>query len=375
MRIAYVHEWWGAGGGRCVSDLSTAFAKTDHVLVVPTNAEATPDVIWSQLKAFRPEVVHCHSFYGHRGLPYSDLAPLTRVAPTVLTVHDPRPIGSFYDVCWDCSHNRFCVRCPLTTSARRLFPPANTFFRARLKKIVTHFRARSTMRIVAPSRWMLHRIQATELGRFRSCHIPNGVDLTAFRPEAVPHPIRQQLPLGTPIVLHAAHSVGLHAMERKGLADVWTAFQKIVLPRFPHARLAVAGEGAIPNHPAVIALGQLSPSEMPAVFAACDLYVTATRADNLPYTVLEAMACGRPVIGTRIGGVPDMVHDNVNGLLVPASAPNELGRAITDLLADPERCAAFGRAGHGIARRDFGLDLFVQRYRQLYAEVIAGAKS
>jgi colanic acid/amylovoran biosynthesis glycosyltransferase len=75
--------------------------------------------------------------------------------------------------------------------------------------------------------------------------------------------------------------------------------------------------------------------------------------DNLPTVIMEAMACALPVISTPVAGVPEMVRDDVNGLLVPAHAPGALADALATLLANPAMASRYGEAGQALALQKF----------------------
>jgi len=111
---------------------------------------------------------------------------------------------------------------------------------------------------------------------------------------------------------------------RKGLADLAEAFVSHVVPAMPEAILAVAGESFVPNHPNVRPLGLISLERLPQMFSAADVYVLPTLADNLPYTVLEAMGCAVPVVATNVGGIPEQVKHGKNR---PFGSGSEAGRA------------------------------------------------
>jgi glycosyltransferase involved in cell wall biosynthesis len=107
------------------------------------------------------------------------------------------------------------------------------------------------------------------------------------------------------------------------------------------------------------------------VYSAADLYVICSVQDNLPNTVLEAMACGLPVVGFDTGGIPDMVRTGVNGVTVPVAEPEALAAAITRVLNDPPLCAEMGSASRSIAVREHSLELQARRYAELYEECFA----
>ncbi|MCI0371713.1 MAG: glycosyltransferase, partial [candidate division NC10 bacterium] len=83
------------------------------------------------------------------------------------------------------------------------------------------------------------------------------------------------------------------------------------------------------------------------------LYVQPSIAEGMSNSILEAMACGLPVVATRVGGTPEVVEDGVSGLLVPPEDPAAMAKALVTLLRDPPRCAAMGDAGRNRVAREF----------------------
>jgi glycosyltransferase involved in cell wall biosynthesis len=106
------------------------------------------------------------------------------------------------------------------------------------------------------------------------------------------------------------------------------------------------------------------------IYSAADLFVIPSLQDNLPNTVLEAMACGVPVVGFAIGGIPDMIRREVNGLLVTSSDVAALYAAITDLVKDPARREEMGVNCRRIAVEEYSLELQARRYSELYKSLI-----
>jgi glycosyltransferase involved in cell wall biosynthesis len=103
--------------------------------------------------------------------------------------------------------------------------------------------------------------------------------------------------------------------------------------------------------------------------AGLDVLVQPSRADNLPLAILEAMAAGLPVIGTRVGGIPELVIDGETGLLVAPDQPDELAAALDSLAADPERRAELGRRGRERVQEHFSADEIARRTVALYEEL------
>ncbi len=101
------------------------------------------------------------------------------------------------------------------------------------------------------------------------------------------------------------------------------------------------------------------------------IYVAPTQFETFGYTVLEAMACGRPVVSTRVGAIPELVEDGETGLLVPWSDPVALADSILTLLTDPGRATRLGLAGRIKASKSFSLSAIVERNLELYQRALA----
>jgi glycosyltransferase involved in cell wall biosynthesis len=190
--------------------------------------------------------------------------------------------------------------------------------------------------------------------------VPNAV---AVPPAALP------LPDGAPTVLMAA------AMRAdKDHALVLRAWPR-VLERFPDARLRLAGDG--PCRAALEAQGVRNVeflglrSDGEALLRDAHLLVLASYAiECFPYAALEAMAAGRGVVSTDVGGLPELVDDGVTGRLVPPHDADALATALIEGLADATRAVPeWGRAGHARARAVFGLDRWAERIADLFDEL------
>jgi len=96
------------------------------------------------------------------------------------------------------------------------------------------------------------------------------------------------------------------------------------------------------------------------------VFCLPSSAEGLPLVVLEAMAAGKPVVAAAVGGVPELVVDGETGLLVPAGDLDALQRALTDLLADPERARRLGEAGRARVRASFSATAASERILKIY---------
>ncbi|MCC6438745.1 MAG: glycosyltransferase family 4 protein, partial [Acidimicrobiales bacterium] len=91
--------------------------------------------------------------------------------------------------------------------------------------------------------------------------------------------------------------------------------------------------------------------------------------EGSPVALIEAMAAARPVVATRVGGVPDVVHDGESGLLVPAGDADTFADALLAVLRDPERAARFGQAGRAAVYPRHSSGRLVQDIERLYLDL------
>ena len=114
-------------------------------------------------------------------------------------------------------------------------------------------------------------------------------------------------------------------------------------------------------------------ADVRTALAAMDVFVLPSRAEGMSNALLEAMAAGRPVVATAVGGTLEAVDAERTGILVPPGDPAALAGAAVGLLADPARAAAVaGAAARQVAER-FGARQMVARLERLYAERLEAA--
>lgn len=119
-------------------------------------------------------------------------------------------------------------------------------------------------------------------------------------------------------------------------------------------------------------LGRLDEEEMPRLFASLDLLVSASRSEAFGLAMVEALACGVPVVATATEGAREVVADGDNGLLVPVGDVHALAEAIVSLLRDEPRRRAFGERASGAMRERFDIARTIEATERVYAEAVAG---
>jgi D-inositol-3-phosphate glycosyltransferase len=212
-------------------------------------------------------------------------------------------------------------------------------------------------------------------GRGRISVVPCGVDTELFRPDGPVEPGRV-----VPRVV-----VVTRLVERKGVADVIAA-----LPSLPGVELVVAGGGEAdlidddPEGRRLAALaeelgvfqrielrGRIDREHVARLLRSADVVVCSPWYEPFGIVPLEAMACGRPVVASAVGGLIDTVVHGVTGLHVPPRRPDKLAQAIGRLLADPVLCERLGAAGAERARSRYKWARVADATLDVYLEVLA----
>jgi glycosyltransferase involved in cell wall biosynthesis/O-antigen ligase len=219
---------------------------------------------------------------------------------------------------------------------------------------------------VAISRDIDAELEAFGVAADRRVRIPNGVDATRFRPRR-----RRSVggPNGTAIV------TGRLAPEKRipALAARWGTVTAVS----PGARLVVVGDGpdrdAIAGHGGVEVLGRRD--DVAALLRGTDVYVSASAAEGLSNSLLEAMATGLACVVTDVGGVRDVITDGVDGVVVDADDLDGVADEVAALLANPVRRRRLGAAARRRVVEAYSLDATADRlvdlYRRLAADVPA----
>lgn len=215
-----------------------------------------------------------------------------------------------------------------------------------------------------------HYRQALRQIVFRSLVIYNGMEMPPLAPEPLPfHPPRLLC-------------LGRLAPEKR--FDLVLTALSLISKRFPHLRLIIAGDGPARTElerqtvelgltDVVEFAGWIAPEKVPALINTATAVVMSSRKEGLPLAALEAALMARPIVATRVGGVPEVVVHQETGLLVEPENSAGLAEAIAYLLVRPEIATRMGQSGRQRAQEVFSWKRCVDSYDAVYRQLITNA--
>ncbi|MCE7979653.1 MAG: glycosyltransferase [Caldilinea sp. CFX5] len=225
--------------------------------------------------------------------------------------------------------------------------------------------------LVAPSRWMAQQVKrSTLMGHYPVHTIPYGLNVAEFAPmERDQARAELGLPQDAKIILFVAYEI---TDQRKGLDLLSAALNGMT--DYKDLHLVSLGKGklcfdlGIP-HTAFSSVED--DRRMAMIYSAADIFVITSRQDNLPNTVMESMACGTPVVGFDVGGIPDMIRPGKTGLLAPVGHVQSLRDAIATLLDNQDLRSAMAVNCRCIAVEEYALEVQASRYVALYQSMLS----
>ena len=242
----------------------------------------------------------------------------------------------------------------------------------RLYTLLDHILLRRFDAVVAISAERCRSLHDFGVPSSKIATIRNGIDTSAFR-SAKPA-------LAGALGNGGRRVVGVVArlVPEKGVQFLLRAAREVVA-HYPDTLFLVVGSGPQRTELEELArdlgiaenvtfLGQQR--DMPGIYAAMDIFVLPSLDEGLPMAVLEAQAAGKPVIATAVGGTPDVVRHNQNGLLVQPKEIPALRDAILRLMGDSDLRSQLGRNGEASVEKHFSSDAMASRYKAFYDQVV-----
>lgn len=231
------------------------------------------------------------------------------------------------------------------------------------------------MTAVSPSVWLADEAKTSDLFQnFKIEHIPNGIDTDIFKKHGTASSRKKYgLPLDKKLILFGA--VNPLSGERKGYKLLIDVVHKLLASDISK-NVAVVVFGSADGHnidfglPTYFAGKISSEQDLAELYSAADIFIAPSKEDNLPNTVVESMACGTPVAAFHIGGMPDMIDDKINGVLIPAFETEPMAEEVASVLSDAGYRERLSVGARKKALEKFDIHTVVKKYYQLYNSIL-----
>lgn len=288
--------------------------------------------------------------------------------PIVWTCHDLWPFtgGCFY--LWDCKRIASgCGECPYLYNQE-----SNDLSSFLLNKKIEIFNG-SGINWAAPSKWLSEVAKTSRVldSEVEFAIIPNPIKVSSFEvsnaSQKIENKVRFNLNPNKFTILFSAANLENPA---KGFGD----FRKILDKVDPNQIQAIVlggSKGTIDLPVSFHYAGYVgNPEQVKSLFGAADLYITTSLEDNLPTTVMESMACGMPALGYNIGGIPELINDNITGFVYPKGDWQAMADGVLHLLKNPDLLKEFSVNARRKAESEYEESIVAKRYADLYKKVI-----
>jgi glycosyltransferase involved in cell wall biosynthesis len=312
----------------------------------------------------KPDVLHCHNIY-HQLTPSIITAASRAGVPVVLTLHDYKPVCPVYTqlsngkVCTNCAGGHFEAVLKQRCADGSLARSALLWTEARYHALVGSYHR--VNKFICPSKFMREAV-VRRFGADKVVHIPNGID--AARIEISKTDEGYVLYLG-------------RLTSEKGVETLLRSHAASGVPW----RLMIAGTGPLladlqRKYPSAEFRGHLGGIELEAAIRGAALIVVPSEwNENGPISILEAMAHGKPIVASRIGGIPEFVREGKTGLLFDPGNVDQLSDKITTLLGNRGLREAFGRSAREVVEAEYSLKAHGSALISIYESVVGSLGS
>ncbi|MCR4613864.1 MAG: glycosyltransferase [Bacteroidaceae bacterium] len=313
----------------------------------------------------RADVIHLH-WVNQSFLSLSDLERILKSGKRiVITMHDMWYFTGICHYAADCQkYETQCTDCPLMSQqgidyARRVFD----------RKMLMY--AHHDITFVGCSQWIADMASRSALTHgHRVVSIPNAVNADVFCPVSDRMEARRSLglPEGKRLILFSSQRI---TDERKGFSLLAESCRilKQQQPSLDLGIVVVGGDSETVRHAVPYEVFPISyvkkELDMAQLYNSVDAYVTSSLQDNLPNTIVEALACGTPCVGFRVGGIPEMIDHELNGYVARYRDAEDFARGILFCI-DPQRNAQLAAAAREKAVATYGEEHVAQLYCEVY---------
>ncbi|UZP67617.1 glycosyltransferase family 4 protein [Desulfovibrio mangrovi] len=307
----------------------------------------------------RPDIAHLHNIY-HQLTPSIIPALKSRGVKVILTLHDTKLVCPNYlslcheSICDECK-GKYYYKTILKDCQRSIMKSALLAIEAYFHRLMKSYEGVDCF--IAPSYFLAEKIEAVrpELGQVRVLY--NGIDTEAILPSEIDNGY----------ILYLGR-----LSKEKGVPTLLKAYQKLKIK----PQLKIVGTGPLleslrENYSDVVFTGYKSGDELTRLIARSSCVVVPSEwYENCSMVVLEAMAYGKPVVGSKVGGIPEQVEDGVSGALFTMGDADELVLKLTMLMGDVELRRRLGRAARAKVEDKYSLAAHNQGLMDIYSKVL-----
>lgn len=318
------------------------------------------------ISKFKPDVIHLHNIHAYYINVYLLFDYIRRNdIPVVWTLHDDWPFTGRCAYFYECEKWKSgCGGCPkLSEYPKTIFIDRSAGEWKRKQKA---FYTIPRLVLTPPSQWLANDLQSSFLGNKQIKVVPNAIDTeTIFYPRER-NILRRKLGISSTqhVVLAVAPDFN---NERKGGKYILELAKAVEIDNLKI--LIVGWKGDNNNLPAnVIAIPPTkNQNELAEYYSSADVFVITSIAENFPTVVLESLACGTPVVGFKVGGIPEQIKEHC-GIVVTPKDVGELRKGVLNVISNP---SSFAReCCRKTAVEDYSSSVMVERYVSIYRELM-----
>lgn len=311
------------------------------------------------------DIIHLH-WINHGMLSVKEIGRIVASGKKVVwTMHDMWPFTGICHYAGDCkAYTNGCGNCPYLKASSRNDLSHTVFLRKQLAY------AKGNIAFTACSNWLKEMAEKSPLTRgHRLLSIPNPIDTDIYRPMNKREARKKlNLPLDRKIILFAAAKT---TDKRKGMNYLAEA-AAMMTHHSNNIFFLIAGsrENGLEKQLSMQAesMGYIPPVQMPELYNAADLFVIPSLQDNLPNTVMEAMACGTPCVGFHTGGIPEMITHKVNGYIAGYKNAADLAEGMRWALRDDVRETLSANAREKVLE-EYSRKIVARQYKAVYTDL------
>lgn len=328
-------------------------------------AQISPLSLLSDERFRNADILHLHNLHGYF-FSYLLLPHLSRGKHVVWTLHDEHVITGHCGMSLRCEQwRKGCGNCPDLS----VYPPVKFDRTSEMRLLKERLLMKVKPHLVCPSHWLAERVAQAYPEKLSVSVIPNGIDIDIYRPMSKSS-VRAKLglPQDRFLLVYAAE-MGTDNPFKGG-----TVIRQLaeMLPAQGNISLITIGDRSAPMNNCHIPHPPITDDKaMAELYASADMLIYPTQADNHPLVVLEAMACGLPVVASRVGGIPEIVTNGLNGYLIsdhqnPAAFLNQVKEFERLTAAEQD---AMSNSAVATIRASFTLEHMIDGYSRLYRKI------